>query len=269
MRRSASVLAALLAAALLSGCTGGPSAEDRPVNLKARVFLSTDASDAQAKAVETHLRGVPDITGLTFITRELAYERMRADLKDRPDLLETLTPGHMPQSYEFTMPTRRIFERTYQGPLRGELRKLDGVDSIVFPGRKSQPSVDECVMSVRTAADPAPKLDIVVFLMNEASEAERQAVQSRLRAVPGASDVRLRSREEGYEILKESYRDVAPEIAASAKPEDLPEALVLTMVDRDAVFRANDDRIDEQVCRLTGVERVIVPPKPLARRHSA
>ncbi|SCE89034.1 hypothetical protein GA0074696_1484 [Micromonospora purpureochromogenes] len=214
MRRSASVLAALLAAALLPGCTGGPSAEDRPVNLKARVFLSTYASDAQAKAVETHLRG-------------------------------------------------------YQGPLRGDLRKLDGVDSVVFPGRKSQPSVNECMMSVRTAADPAPKLDIVVFLMNEASEAEKQAVQSLLRAVPGARDVRLRGRDEGYEILKESYRDVAPEIAASAEPEDLPEALVLTMVDRDAVFRANDDRIDEQVCRLTGVGRVIVPPKPLARRGSA
>jgi hypothetical protein len=60
-----------------------------------------------------------------------------------------------------------------------------------------------------------------------------------------------------------------PACTRDVPPEDRPEVLVLTMVDRPAVFRANDDRVDEQICRMVGVNQVIVPPKPLARRATS
>ncbi|MER7334473.1 MULTISPECIES: permease-like cell division protein FtsX [unclassified Micromonospora] len=270
MRRSAAALAVLLvAAAQLSACTREVPPEDRPENLLVSVFLDADATPAQSKAVEDRLRAVPDIVDLSFVSRQAAYEKIKADTADRPDLLESVKPEHMPESWALTVASRPAFERLYRGPLRGDLRQLDGVDSVVFRGKKAQASVAECVMTTRTMANPAPQLDIAVFLTMDTSGEEKQAIESRLRAVPGASDVRLRSREEGYEILKKTYRDIAPGIAASAGPEDLPEVLVLTMVDRPAVFRANDDRVDEQICRMAGVDRVIVPPKPLASRATS
>lgn len=259
----------MVAAAQLSACTREVPPEDRPENLTVSVFLDVDATPEQSKAIEDRLRAVPDIVDLSFVSRQAAYEKIRADMADRPDLLEAVKPEQMPESWALTVAGRPAFERLYRGPLRGDLRQLDGVESVVFRGKKTQASMTDCVMKARTMVDPAPQLDIAVFLTMDASEKEKQAIESRLRAVPGASVVRLRSREEGYEILKETYEDVASRIAASAEPKDLPEVLVLTMADRPAVFRANDDRVDEQLCRMVGVDRVIVPPKPLASRATS
>ncbi|MEH0983357.1 permease-like cell division protein FtsX [Micromonospora sp. CPCC 205556] len=270
MRRSALLLVGLLTAAQLSGCTPGETPiEDRPENLTVAVFLDPEATASQTSAVETRLRAVPDITDLTFVDHQQAYEAMRKDLADEPDLLDSVKPESLPESFRFRLPDRAAFEHTYSGPLRADLRALDGVDSVVFRGKKIQESVKDCVVDYGGRVATHVVLDVDVFLTDGASAREKQAIEARLRAVPGASGVRLRSREEGYERLKEMYQDIKPEIVASAKPADLPEVLVLTLADRPAVVRANDEKLAEQVCRLPGVDHVLVPPKSLARKATS
>jgi hypothetical protein len=44
--------------------------------------------------------------------------------------------------------------------------------------------------------------------------------------VPGAGDVTSRTRENGYAQAKELFKDIRPELVASAKPHDLPEMIV-------------------------------------------
>lgn len=265
VRRPAIASAALLVVVQLSACTAGePRPEDRPENLAVTVFLTTDAAEAQIKAVEDRLRSVSDITDLRFVDHAAAYEKMKTMFKDNPELVESVKPDRLPESFELKLPNRAAFERTYRGPLRADLRQLSAVDSIIFRGKPTQKSMDECVSEeLRTAPVPPVKLEIDVFLTDGTTDAEKQAIEARLRTIPGAGEFRFRSKQEGYERTKELLKDVRPEIMASAKPEDLPEAMVLTMTDRELAYRANDQRADEQLCRMLGVDQVLVPPKPL------
>ncbi len=47
------------------------------------------------------MRSIPDISGLTFVTRQMAYEQIKADLEGRPELLDSVKPENMPESYDF------------------------------------------------------------------------------------------------------------------------------------------------------------------------
>lgn len=249
----------------LAACTAGePRPEDRPENLTVAVFLTVDATEAQSKAVEDRLRSVSDVTDFRFVDHTAAYEEMKTTFKDKPELLDSVKPEQLPESFRFKLPSRSAFERTYQGPLRLDLRQLPGVDSVIFRGKPAQASVAECVSEVRTAPIPPERLDIDVFLTEGATDEEKRGVEARLRAIPGAGDVTLRSKEEVYERAKERFKEVRPELVASTKPEDLPEMMVLTMTDRQLAYRANDQRVDEQLCRMLGVDQVLVPPKPLS-----
>lgn len=266
VRRSAIASAGLLVVVPLSACTAGETRpEDRPENLAVTVFLTTDSTEAQTKAVEDQLRGVADATDLHFVDHAAAYEKMKTMFKDNPELVESVKPDRLPESFELKLPSRTAFERTYRGPLRADLRQLPAVDSVIFRGKPTQKSMDECVSEeLRIAPVPPVKLEIDVFLTDGTTDAEKQAIEARLRAIPGAGEVTFRSKQEGYERTKELLKDVRPEIMASAKPEDLPEAMILTMTDRELAYRANNQRVDEQLCRMLGVDQVLVPPKPLS-----
>jgi cell division protein FtsX len=250
----------------LSGCAGGEMRpEDRPENLLVTVFLATDATEAQTKAVEQRLRAVPDAAGLRFVDHAAAYEKMKTMYEDSPDLLDSVKPEQLPASFEFNLPSRAAFERTYQGPLRADLRQLPGVDSVVFRGKPMQAPMSKCVMGIRSApASTVPdKREIDVFLTKGATSAGKQAIEARVRAIPGAAGVTFQSKEESYARAKDLFKGVRPNVVASGKPEDMPEVLSLTMVDRKSVFRANDDRVDEQLCRMIGVDHVLIPPTPV------
>ncbi|MGC1210476.1 MAG: permease-like cell division protein FtsX [Micromonospora sp.] len=250
----------------LTACTAEETRpEDRPENLTVAVFLTAEATEPQTRAVEDRLRSVSDVTDFRFVDHAAAYEKMKTMFKDKPELVESVKPDQLPESFEFKLPNRTAFERTYRGPLRADLRQLPGVDSVIFRGKPSQKSMSECVSEeLRIAPVPPVKLEIDVFLTDGTTDAEKQAIEARLLAIPGAGEVTFRSRQEGYERTKELLKDVHPQVMASAKPEDLPEALVLTITDRELAYQATDQKVDEQLCRMPGVDQVLVPPKPLS-----
>ncbi|MFC4020411.1 permease-like cell division protein FtsX [Micromonospora sp. GCM10011542] len=263
MRRPTLASAIVLVVVLLSGCTDTPRPEDRPENLTVSVFLTSDATAPQTRAIEDRLRAVPDVTSVRFLDQAAAYEKFT---KDSPELMDSIRSEQLPTSFELGLVDRQAFDRSYRGPLRADLRQLPGVDQVIFRGKPTQASVADCVSERRTAPVAPETLDIDVFLTDGTTDLEKQAIEARLRAIPGGGAVTIRSREESYQRAKAMYEDIRPEIFASAKPEDLPEVLVLTMTDREAAYRANDQKVDEQVCRLVGVDHVLIPPRPASAR---
>ncbi|MGC5307755.1 permease-like cell division protein FtsX [Micromonospora zamorensis] len=61
------------------------------------VFLGNDVTAAQKGSVEQQLRSMPSVREVSLETREQAYERQKADLRDQPDLLAGLQPECMPE----------------------------------------------------------------------------------------------------------------------------------------------------------------------------
>src|SRR4051794_32858631 len=76
----------------------------------ATVFLNQDATVAQRDGVEQRLRVMPGVTGVTFETREEAYERFKEQFKDRPDLVASTRPESLPESFHATIGDASIAE---------------------------------------------------------------------------------------------------------------------------------------------------------------
>ncbi|MEO3742739.1 permease-like cell division protein FtsX [Plantactinospora sp. B5E13] len=106
-----------------------------------------------------------------------------------------------------------------------------------------------------------PAAPISVFLTEDVTEQQKQAIEARLRAVPGATEVRFESREQAYQRFKELFKD-RPEMLAQVNPESLPESLMLTVRDRAAFDRAAASPLRTELLALPGVDDVVLPGKP-------
>ncbi|GIG85472.1 hypothetical protein Pen02_04080 [Plantactinospora endophytica] len=251
----------------LAGSTPPPA--DARVSPPISVFLADDVTEPQKRAVEARLRAVPDLSELVFESREQAYARFAELFEDEPAMVEQVQPEDLPESFRFTLRDRAAFDRTVAGPLPAELRELASVDDVVYPGgpKQEQESVSRCVhdfpaLPAVPGMSTSVPLDVRVMLDDRISEADRRAVEARLRAVPGATGVRLETAEQAAARFRELFADV-PETAGLGRPELLGDSLLLRLADETAVARANDTELDVELCRMPGVELVSIPPKIL------
>jgi cell division protein FtsX len=123
----------------LAGCTSVPvpvpmPVPSPPVPVDVAVFLRNDVTEPQKQAIEARLHTVPSAAGVTFQTREEAYARFKETFKDSPELIATITPEALPESFRFTLADRAAAE-----PILAELRQLPGVDEVTMPP-KATPS---------------------------------------------------------------------------------------------------------------------------------
>ncbi|WP_147457211.1 permease-like cell division protein FtsX [Micromonospora pisi] len=106
---------------------------------------------------------------------------------------------------------------------------------------------------VPSPSRPVP-IDIVLFLRNDVTGPQKQEVEARLRALPSVTRFTFETREQAYERFKETFKD-APELVASVRPEDLPEAFKVTLADRTAA-----EPVLAELRQLPGVAEVTAPP---------
>jgi hypothetical protein len=105
------------------------------------------------------------------------------------------------------------------------------------------------------APSPTPEqVRVSVFVGDDLADTQRQAIETKLRAVPGAVSVTFRRREETYRALIEIYRD-QPELTDQVGPDDLPESFQLIVHDRAAAEAAATE-----IRALPGVTEVNVMP---------
>lgn len=105
------------------------------------------------------------------------------------------------------------------------------------------------------APEPSPTgIAISVILRDDATEAQRQAIEERLRAAPGASGIAFTTREQAYERFKELFED-QPELVEDVAPETLPESFRFEMADRAAA-----ESLAAELQDLPGVDEVTMLP---------
>lgn len=126
-----------------------------------------------------------------------------------------------------------------------------GLAGCTSSGEFSQPT--------STPSSTAAPFRVRVFLLADITEVQKHAIDTKVRAVPGASDIEFVTREEAYRQFKELFKD-RPDLS-SIGPDDISESIQFTLADRSAAESAADE-----LRELPGVEQVtaqpVVPPTP-------
>ena len=89
------------------------------------VFMVTDATTSQVKAVQSQLSGDSDVDHFTYLSKQDAYKEFKRLYSDQPDLVSTITPQDLPESFRVAP---RTAELTKEVSLR--YRSLPGVDDV-------------------------------------------------------------------------------------------------------------------------------------------
>lgn len=105
---------------------------------------------------------------------------------------------------------------------------------------------------VRSSPPPAPA-EVVVFLRDGSTAPQRQAIEARLRAIPGATAVHFETREDAYRRFLEAFKD-SPDVVRGVMPADLPESFRLRVPDRTAA-----EKLVPELRTLPGVQDATVP----------
>ncbi|MEU8179187.1 permease-like cell division protein FtsX [Micromonospora sp. NPDC049044] len=195
MRRTAPALA-LAALLALSACTSKP---EETAAVAVAVFLDNDVTVAQKDTVRQRLTSMPSVTEVSFESREQTYERQKADLQDRPDLLASLKPEHMPELFRATVTDASIAEA-----IELVLAEVDGVDDVVL----------------RIAdVEPLPsRIGVIVRLKPSATGEQRAAVEKAVRALPTAKSVTFEDRDAAYERLRKRCQGKG-DLASQLQPQ--------------------------------------------------
>jgi cell division transport system permease protein len=102
------------------------------------VYLSHEVTAEQRAAIESALAGLHPIEGVRFESREQAYENFKRIFKDSPDLVDSVKPDTLPESYHLS--TRgKEFDCAALAPVRSR----PGIDEIMVmqvPDGKDRPA---------------------------------------------------------------------------------------------------------------------------------
>ena len=69
------------------------------------VYLKTDPdpSQTQIDALQTQILGWPEVKSSVFVTKQEALDRLKADFKNNPEILQGLTGNPLPASFEISL----------------------------------------------------------------------------------------------------------------------------------------------------------------------
>jgi cell division protein FtsX len=195
MRRFTPALAVLLLLAL-AACTSEP---EETAHTTLTVFLNRDVTTEQKSAVEQRLRSMPSVEDVGLETRDQAYERLKEQLKDRPDLLGDLKPELLPESFYSTVTDASIAEA-----IELVMGTVDGVEYV----------------ALRTAqVNPLPsRIGVIVRIESTATVEQRAAVERAVRALPHVESVAFEDRDAAYERLRKQCRGKG-ELATELDPQ--------------------------------------------------
>ena len=80
-----------------------------------------------------------------------------------------------------------------------------------------------CTETVAPVPTPPAATQLVVFLADDVTTAQKATIVARLRVLPGAAVVSFETREEAYRRFKELFKD-NPDLVNQTSPADLPES---------------------------------------------
>ncbi|HCT75522.1 MAG TPA: hypothetical protein DGG94_19390 [Micromonosporaceae bacterium] len=121
MRRLALLLAVF--SLLLTGCFAKKPPPPQPVDVS--VFLQMTATDQQKQSIEAAIRALPGVSDVRFETRDEAYTEFKKLFQDSPDLVNSVRPQDMPESFRF-----RLADWASVDKAKESISSLPGVDKV-------------------------------------------------------------------------------------------------------------------------------------------
>jgi len=106
-----------------------------PARIELAVYLRSNATDAQKQAIEAKLRAIPGATGITFETRERAYQRFKEMFKDKPALVAATKPDTMLESFRLILTDPAAAQ-----PVVAHVSVLPGVAQVTPPPELLKPT---------------------------------------------------------------------------------------------------------------------------------
>ena len=179
----------------LAGCSTTASPERSALN----VFLNHDITDGQRGAVERRLHELPSVQGVSFETKEQAYERFKEQFKDAPDLISTTKPDSLPESFRATVTDSSLVE---------------AIETVIA----AAPGVSDVLVLPAATKSPPPTEGVVVQVHKDVTGDQCAAIEQAIRAIPKVKSTGFESNEAAYARLKKKCHD-APELANALDPD--------------------------------------------------
>ncbi|WP_144118388.1 permease-like cell division protein FtsX [Catellatospora sichuanensis] len=135
----AAILGALLAGAVLATAAFmvlGRSEPEHRFNVS--VYLDRDVTEEQRAAVRTALAALDPVNGVRHESREQAYRNFQELMKDSPDIVGSIKPGELPESFQVL-----FIATVFDCEMLTRVKPMEGVDTIVVQRRprSDQPGV--------------------------------------------------------------------------------------------------------------------------------
>lgn len=204
LRRSASVLAIVLAAAAAVPMFGSVASaqrvesaevpyEDLP-RVDAEIFMDVGATDAQISAVRNALLAAPEaVVRFAFLDHDDAYtEFTRIFGKRRPDLVASTPPTALPMSFRVEVAD---VDRIGPGPLFA-WQTIDGVGDVVLSS-----ALDRKIAKRRTRCD-YEGTDVEAYLEVGAGDRQVQQVKTAIRSLNGVDTLEYVSQARALRIFR-------------------------------------------------------------------
>jgi cell division transport system permease protein len=90
------------------------------------IFLKKDVTDAQRANLETALKSDPLVKDSFYESSQKAYERFKEQFRDAPDLVNSVKPENLPESFRVSLKNPEQFSK-----IDSKYKGTEGIDTIV------------------------------------------------------------------------------------------------------------------------------------------
>ena len=134
---------------------------------------------------------------------------------------------------------------------------------IIITLRAAAIGLSGCTLTGEPDFDTESKPRISVILRQDATAAQREAVEAVIRALPGVEAITFETSQEAYEAYRSSMKD-DPAFDPSIKPETMPSSFRFTTTDLKTYQQIRDGSFAADTERMPGVARVVIQCATLA-----
>ncbi len=94
--------------------------------IEVSIFMREDVTDAQRANLDSALQGDPLVASKTFESKEDAYEKFKTLWRDTPDLVNSVKPGQLPESFRVKLKNPELYDQ-----FAVKYKDTEGIDEIV------------------------------------------------------------------------------------------------------------------------------------------
>lgn len=185
---------------------GSPVPAERDEEVGLIVWMVVDATFLQIEAVSDRLDELPEVERYLYVDEAATWDDFSAYFADEPEILQSVTPGQLPTSFEVST--------TDPARVATGLNGLGGIDEVDV----LEPETIDAALVARLAAEPE---GLIVFLRVGASEAEVAEVAVWLELQSAVDGYRYIGEEETWDNFAEYFAD-DHELVELVRPDQLP-----------------------------------------------